>query len=420
MEEAQGFRALLSLQEPTYSIEQIAAKTGKAPAYVAQRVRLTELAASVVEAFYAEEINVGHALLLAKLQPDQQEKALAECFREEWGVAGNKPRRILLPVRHLQHRIDHRLMLILKLAPFSKSDPQLVPAAGSCSECPKRTGHNRLLFAEVQQDACTDPTCYAAKVEAHVQSSLTSKPALVQISTEYGALPEGSPAITRNKYVKIRAEKADTPDKAKWPEYRTCRFVAEALVTHGTEKGELRKVCANSECLTHNPKKQVSKADATFKAEQEKRRKEEALAQATSVRVLETIVAAVPVRLMKRNLLFIAELMLPMLDDQRIQFVARSWGIKAKEGESAAKLLTAHLRKAEESILGRLIVELAIMPSARAQPDGAKGLRAAAQTYNVNTDAVALKVKQEFAAKAKAKLSQKMEARPAAAAKKTA
>ena len=31
-EEAQGFRALLNLEEPKYSIEQIAAKTGKSPA----------------------------------------------------------------------------------------------------------------------------------------------------------------------------------------------------------------------------------------------------------------------------------------------------------------------------------------------------------------------------------------------------
>uniref|UniRef100_E6PZT7 Uncharacterized protein n=1 Tax=mine drainage metagenome TaxID=410659 RepID=E6PZT7_9ZZZZ len=35
LEEAQGFRALLNLEEPKYSIEQIAAKTGKTPAYVA-------------------------------------------------------------------------------------------------------------------------------------------------------------------------------------------------------------------------------------------------------------------------------------------------------------------------------------------------------------------------------------------------
>ena len=35
LEEAQGFRALLNLEEPKYSIEQLAAKTGKSPVYVA-------------------------------------------------------------------------------------------------------------------------------------------------------------------------------------------------------------------------------------------------------------------------------------------------------------------------------------------------------------------------------------------------
>jgi ParB family transcriptional regulator, chromosome partitioning protein len=35
LEEAQGFRALLNLDEPKYSIEQIAVKTGKSPAYCA-------------------------------------------------------------------------------------------------------------------------------------------------------------------------------------------------------------------------------------------------------------------------------------------------------------------------------------------------------------------------------------------------
>lgn len=36
MEEAQGFKALLDLEEPAYSIEQIAAKTGKSSAFVAR------------------------------------------------------------------------------------------------------------------------------------------------------------------------------------------------------------------------------------------------------------------------------------------------------------------------------------------------------------------------------------------------
>ncbi|WP_433965966.1 hypothetical protein [Tunturiibacter gelidiferens] len=45
---------------------------------------MAELIPPAVEAFYAEEIGVGHALLLAKLQPAQQEAALNNCFREEW------------------------------------------------------------------------------------------------------------------------------------------------------------------------------------------------------------------------------------------------------------------------------------------------------------------------------------------------
>jgi ParB family transcriptional regulator, chromosome partitioning protein len=137
MEEANGFRALLALEEPKYSIEQIAAKTGKSPVYVAARLRLTELTQNVVDAFYREEIGVGHALLLAKLQPEQQEQALAACFKEDWSAGGQKAKRILLPVRNLQFWIESNTLLMLKLAPFDKRDAQLVPAAGSCVDLPE-------------------------------------------------------------------------------------------------------------------------------------------------------------------------------------------------------------------------------------------------------------------------------------------
>src|SRR3984885_13158374 len=132
MEEAQGFRALLNLEEPKYSIEQISARTGKNPAYIASRLKLTELAPVVVEAFYREEIGVGHALLLAKLQPDQQEQALADCFKDVWSGAGPKAKRMLLPARNLQFWIELNVLLVLKLAPFDKRDAQLVPEAGIC------------------------------------------------------------------------------------------------------------------------------------------------------------------------------------------------------------------------------------------------------------------------------------------------
>ena len=62
--------------------------------------------------------------------------------------------------------------------------------------------------------------------------------------------------------------------------------------------------------------------------------------------------------------------------------------------------------------LAKLIVEAVILLSARAQTDGGKMLRAAAQAYKVDTDAIALKVKHEFTAKEKARSAAKIEPKP--------
>ena len=217
LEEAQGFRALLELEEPKYSIEQIAAKVGKSAVFVASRLKLTDLVPSAVDAFYADEIGVGHAILLAKLPADQQEAALSACFKEVYNNGASKPARILLPVRNLQFWIDSNILLILKDAPFNKRDAQLVPAAGSCADCPKRTGHNKLLFGDDlgrQGDRCTDPGCYQAKVSAHVAKTIAAKPELVQISTAYGGQKEDSPVLPRNKYTAIRDDKPKSKDEA--------------------------------------------------------------------------------------------------------------------------------------------------------------------------------------------------------------
>ncbi len=195
---------------------------------------------------------------------------------------------------------------------------------------------------------------------------------------------------------------------------KLCRYLAEAI------DGLDRTICTQHDCPIHHPNKQPTKADASFKAEQDKRRREEAQANATGARVLQTIVAAVPVRLMKRDLLFIAEQMLPLLDDKRLKMVARHRGIRAKEGEVTAKLLTVFVRKAEESDIGKLIVETVILLAARTQPGGGKVLRAAAQAYKVDTDAIALKVKQEFAAKEKARKEPQNPTKPVSKPKKAA
>ncbi|MGH9328292.1 MAG: ParB/RepB/Spo0J family partition protein [Terriglobia bacterium] len=415
MEEARGFRALLNLEEPKYSVEQIAARTGKTPVYVAHRLKLTELAEVAVEAFYREEIGVGHALLLAKLPADKQEEALAACFKEDWsGTGDRKAKRILLPVRNLQFWIETNIMLILKDAPFDKRDAHLVAIAGSCVDCPKRTGHNKLLFADVRQDACTDPSCYQAKLDAHVAKIIAANPKLVQISTAYGQQQEGGPVLPRNKYVAIRDEKPRSKEEAQRPEYKTCKYTTEAIIAEGSEKGEVHKVCASLDCPIHHPKKphQRSGADASFKVEQEKRHREEAIANTIGIRTLAAIVAAVPVRLMKRDLLFVVERLAASLDERRLEIVARQRGIKkAKDSDSVEKLFAAYLRRAEEGTLGGLLVEITILHSA-ARQNTVQMLRDAASVYKVDVDAIGQKVKQEFAAKGKAKLAKKPVAKP--------
>ena len=64
-------------------------------------------------------------------------------------------------------------------------------------------------------------------------------------------------------------------------------------------------------------------------------------------------------------------------------------------------------RKAEESILGRLLVEIVILHSASTVNDSGKLLKEAAEFYKVDVNAITTKVKQEFAAKDKVKTAKR-------------
>jgi hypothetical protein len=58
---------------------------------------LADLIPPVAEAFLKDEITIGHALLIAKLQASQQQEAFAAAFRGMWTSEGNS--QVLIPVR---------------------------------------------------------------------------------------------------------------------------------------------------------------------------------------------------------------------------------------------------------------------------------------------------------------------------------
>src|SRR6266478_1104423 len=68
LDEAQGYAALIELQPDTYTVESIAARVGRSPAYVNGRLRLIQLIPEAKQAFYEDKLMVAHAFEIARLQ----------------------------------------------------------------------------------------------------------------------------------------------------------------------------------------------------------------------------------------------------------------------------------------------------------------------------------------------------------------
>jgi ParB family transcriptional regulator, chromosome partitioning protein len=121
----------------------------------------------------------------------------------------------------------------------------------------------------------------------------------------------------------------------------------------------------------HHPKQRPQKVadDAKWKGEQEKQRREHAIANATDLRVLAAVSAAVPVRLIKRDLLFILEKLITLIDERRLEVLARQHGIRQKRDDGGiSKTLTAFLPPPgfSEVAVGTIIADRPPHRSARA------------------------------------------------------
>jgi ParB family chromosome partitioning protein len=153
LDEARGYAALMRLQPETYTVETLAEKIGRYEKYVDARVRLMQLIEEVQEAFYIGRLTVAHAFEIARLQPNDQRRALQECFPNHKTAAAilKDGKAEAATVRQLRAWVEQEIHLDLTNAPFDPQDETLLPPAGSCAKCPKRTGNNPLLFPEVHQ-----------------------------------------------------------------------------------------------------------------------------------------------------------------------------------------------------------------------------------------------------------------------------
>lgn len=176
--EAEGYESLLKLG---HSIEDMAAKTGKSKGTIYARMKLLALTPAARGAFYQGKIAASVALLLAripvaKLQDEALKEVSAEHIRvDDTGDRDGATYRDHMSVRAAIAHIHQNYMLKLSGAPFKPSDPDLVPKAGACGVCPKRTGNQPELFGDVKgADVCTDPICFKQKVLAHSERLLAA------------------------------------------------------------------------------------------------------------------------------------------------------------------------------------------------------------------------------------------------------
>ena len=158
LDEAEGFSRLI--EEGHYEIESIAKELGRSAVYVYQRLRLRKLIPGAHSLLAFGKLSLGHANLIARLPSKQQKEALDLLNRSYWTPS----------IKDFDEELRREILMELSRASWKLDDEKLLPAAGPCSSCPKRTGAEPQLFAELgKKDCCTDRTCFEAKEKALIE-----------------------------------------------------------------------------------------------------------------------------------------------------------------------------------------------------------------------------------------------------------
>ena len=228
LDEADGYARLID--RAGYDVEHLAQEVGRSPSYVYQRLKLRDLVEPARKMLAEGKLTAGHGILIARLPTGQQKEVLGSwLFRRGEEVS----------VRQLDGFIHEHILLDLNKAAFKKDDPDLDLNAGPCTTCPKRTGYQPALFADVcngnggKRDYCTDPPCFNGKLEALVQRRRLE---LEESGEEHLKVADG--------YVDYREEqrlkKADVKERSGWEECKKKEEGAvQCLVVAGAGRGRL-------------------------------------------------------------------------------------------------------------------------------------------------------------------------------------
>jgi ParB family chromosome partitioning protein len=280
LEEAAGYRALLEYgadaSSPKHTITSLAERISKSESYVHSRLKLLQLVPAAQEALQRDFLTAGHAVLIARLQPREQIRAMCACWNEfDADKRPSDPTKMklaeildfdsdffefhLLAEKGLRSWIQDNINLKLKGVPWDLEDATLLPDAGACSTCPKNSLANPLLFSELTakgENVCFDPACYQAKRSALVRLQLAA-------SKEHEVLRQ----LSEQASWSMPASDQKTLKAGQWLPAKKgeCANVEKGVITKGEHAGETRLICADASCKVH--KHNLDKPPASPKRE---------------------------------------------------------------------------------------------------------------------------------------------------------
>lgn len=127
LDEANGF--IRRLEMGGCSPEALAASLGLSKRYVTDRIRLKKLSAKAAKMLEAGDMTVSHAIILAKLDPKQQDRAIEDCTDYAFGYDDKGNREVLEPVESLKRWIFENIRLDPTSPEAQEEFPQLVEAS---------------------------------------------------------------------------------------------------------------------------------------------------------------------------------------------------------------------------------------------------------------------------------------------------
>ncbi|MCS4509171.1 ParB/RepB/Spo0J family partition protein [Xylophilus ampelinus] len=159
LDEAESFDRLIHAHG--YTVEDIAATVRKGLSHVYETVRLLTLTGDARKALQSGALNRSNGVLISRVPTEQLQLA---AFRD---ICPNGEQ---ISHRAARDLVRRKYMLDLAQAPFDTADAELLPKAGDCLACPKRTGASPELFGDVKNaDVCTDTRCFGEKKAAHFE-----------------------------------------------------------------------------------------------------------------------------------------------------------------------------------------------------------------------------------------------------------